>query len=192
MSILVPLYMALGLGASALTGDPDGIVATARADAGAPVAPSQDVQAQSPSSTVSSAIENLSTADQIDRWLSARPATGEEPVWREGQPKAVPDDAPRRMTGEVRLGIGSHDYRDFGARVDVPLGENGSLSLGYSETRNAPYYRPVGRDGLFWDPRDPYGEWAGRGDWTTPSGWSHSPVDEGTLIPRRGRDVTDD
>ena len=181
MSILIPVFAALGLGAAAVAGDPDGVVTTARPDNGAVVVADATIEVATPSSTVASATQNLSTAQQIDRWLSERQPEVEAPVWR--------DEEPRRVTGEVSLGIGSHDYRDFGARVNVPLGENGTLSLSYSESRNAPYYRPIGRDGLFWDPRDPYGEWAasgfGRGLWVTPSGRSLSPVDDGTLIPRR-------
>jgi len=188
VSILLPIAVALSFGAADLANDPDGVVATARPDRGAIIEIDARPEVATPSSTVSSVTQNLSTAEQIDNWLSNRPATPEAPVWR--------DEQPRKMTGEVSLGIGSHDYSDVSARVDMPLGERGSLSLGFSQTRNAPYYRPVGRDGLFWDPRDPYGEWSsmglGRGQWVTPSGRSLSPVDDGTLIPRRDRISTED
>lgn len=187
MSILVPVFAMLGLASSLAGQNPDGVVTRAR-ETGSVATTAQTVETATPSSTVTSATRELSTAEQIDRWLEAREPVADAPVWR--------DEEPRRVTGEVNLGIGSHDYRDFGARVQVPLGENGTLSLGYSETRNAPYYRPTGRDGLFWDPRDPYGEWAGagvgRGLWTTPSGRSLSPVDDGTLIPRRDRQTVAD
>lgn len=188
MSILLPIAVAISLGAADLANDPDGVVTTARTGNGAVVATDAAPQVASPSSTVSSATQNLSTAEQIDNWLGNRPAVAEAPVWR--------DEEPRRMTGEVSLGIGSHDYSDVSARVDMPLGTNGSLSLGFSQTKNAPYYRPMGRDGLFWDPRDPYGEWSsmglGRGQWITPSGRSLSPVDDGSLISRRERIPTED
>ena len=188
MSILVPVFAALGLTAALGDQDPNGVVTTARPDAGSISVIKGEIEAATPSSTVSSATQNLTTAEQIDRWLSQREPVREAPVWR--------DEEPRRVTGEVSLGIGSHDYRDYAARVEVPLGENGTLSLGYSETRNAPYYRPLGRHGLFWDPRDPYGDWAragvGRGVWMSPSGRSLSPIDEGTLIPRRNHQPTED
>lgn len=181
MSILVPIFMALSLTGADGVNDPQGVVTTARPDASLPVVGDAKIEVATPSSTVSSSTQNLTTAQQIDRWLGERPSADEAPVWR--------DQEPRKMTGEVSLGIGTNDYSDVSGRIHVPLGESGSLSLGFSQTKNAPYYRPFGRDGLFWDPMDPMGEWSGmgvgRGLWTTPSGRSISPLDDGTMIPRR-------
>ena len=155
--------------------DPDAIVTTARQGNGSVPVVTAPLETQSPSSTVSSAAHGLTTAQQINRWMDDRPAVEDAPVWR--------DQEPRRMTGEVSLGIGSGDYRHGSAHVTMPLGETGTLSLGYSQTKNGGWYgRPMGAEGLFWSPRD---EWLGP-QWVTPSGRSYSPLDRGpSLIDRR-------
>jgi hypothetical protein len=63
------------------------------------------------------------------------------------------------MHGVVSAGIGTGGYKDFGAAVSLPLGENGTLNLSFSQTKNAPWsygygYGPYGFD--------PYGFGAGR------------------------------
>ncbi len=155
--------------------DPDVVVTTARQGPGAVPVASAPLEVQSPSSTVSSAAHGLNTEQQISRWLDDRPVVEEAPVWR--------DSEPRRVTGEVSLGIGSGDYSHASGYVTLPLGETGTLSLGYSQTKNGGWYydRPMGAEGLFWSPRD---EWLGP-QWVTPSGRSYSPLDRGTLIDRR-------
>ncbi|MEG2313150.1 hypothetical protein [Brevundimonas sp.] len=190
MTMMISVLSALALGGS-MSGvmperDQDAVVATARSDGGSVSMPAEAIVAASPSSTVSSAGQNigagsslkLTTAQQIDNWLSEDTRRDEMPVWR--------DEEPRRMTGEVSLGIGSHDYSNVSGYVDLPVGENATVSLGFSQTKNGWYERPIGRDGLFWDPRDPYNEWGGLGRrmWTTPSGQSVSPFDAGPRISR--------
>lgn len=186
ISVLSALTLSGSMVASTPSNDQDGVVTTARSDGGSVTMPAATIDAASPSSTVSSAGQNigagsslkLSTAQQIDNWLSKDSGRDEMPVWR--------DEEPRRMSGEVSLGIGSHDYSHVSGYVDLPVGENATVSLGFSQTKNGWYERPLGRDGLFWDPRDPYNEWGGMGRrmWTTPSGQSVSPFDNGSRIPR--------
>lgn len=156
--------------------DPDAVVATARQGNGSIPVVTAPLETQSPSSTVSSSAHGLTTEQQITRWLDERPAVEDAPVWRD-------TDQPRRITGEVSLGIGTGDYSHGSAYVDLPIGENGTLSLGYSQTKNGSWYgRPMGAEGLFWSPRD---EWMGP-QWVTPSGRSYSPLDRGpSLIERR-------
>lgn len=191
MTMMISVLSALALGGAMSdtlpVSDQDAVVATARSDAGSVLVPTEAIVAASPSSTVSSASQGigqsiaqtpglkLDTAQQIDRWLSA---DDEVPVWRK--------EEPRRMSGEVSLGIGTNDYSHVSGYVDLPVGENATVSLGFSQTKNGWYERPMGRDGLFWDPRDPYNEWGGLGrrNWTTPSGQSVSPFDDGSRISR--------
>lgn len=185
ISVLSALALSGSMAVSTPSNDQDAVVTTARSDGGSVSMPAEAIVAASPSSTVSSAGQNigagsslkLTTSQQIDNWLSDD-SRDEMPVWRE--------EEPRRMTGEVSLGIGSHDYSHVSGYVDLPVGENATVSLGFSQTKNGWYERPIGRDGLFWDPRDPYNEWGGLGRraWTTPSGQSVSPFDDGSRIPR--------
>ena len=158
--------------------DQDGVVTTARTDA-VDLTASQPIEAATPSSTVSSAsvaaTQALTTTQQIDRWLSAGRTGTEQPAWRDVE------DEPRRMHGEVSVGVGSNDYSHASARVQMPLGENGTLSLGYSQTKNGWYERPMGVEGYFWSPAD---EVLGP-RWVTPSGRSYSPLGSGrSLIDR--------
>ncbi len=57
------------------------------------------------------------------------------------------------MRGDVSAAIGSHGYQAFGASVSIPVGENGMVSLHYSESEGgfdgypygysySPYYSP--------------------------------------------------
>lgn len=171
MSLLIgTLALVAVLGAD----NPDGVVATARGSQGSVPVADTPIEVVSPSLTVSDAAQGLSTAQQIDRWIGERPDTAEPPVWRHVEP--------RRMTGEVNLGIGTGDYSHLSGHVTLPLGETGQLSLGFSQTKNGWYERPMGVDGLFWDPHD---AWLGP-QWVTPSGRSYSPLDhDRTRISRQ-------
>lgn len=162
---MIELVSALALISAPLADNPDGVVTTAREGVGALPVAGEPIQTASPSSTVSSAAHGLTTAQQIDRWLGDRPVIDDAPVWREAS-------LPRRMTGEVSLGIGSQDYSHASAQVTMPLGETGSLSLAYSQTKNGYMYRPYGVDGLFWNPHN---EWLGP-QWITATGRSYSPL----------------
>lgn len=173
MSMMIPMISALALLAASPSDDQDMVVTTARADNSSVVIPSGSLEVASPSSTVSTATQNLTTAQQIDRWLEDRKPVADALEWRE--------EEPRRTTGEVNLGIGTGDYSHASARVTLPLGENGTLNLGFSQTKNGWYDRPMGAEGLFWSPRD---EFLGP-QWVSPMGRSYTPLGNGrTLIDR--------
>lgn len=141
--------------------DPEGVVSTApRAGPGAVPTASADALAEtvadaSPSVTLQTAVPHgLSTADQISRWIGegkgdARPVEQWADAWEEA--------APRKMHGEVSAGIGTGGYRDFAAAVSMPLGENGTLNLSVSQTKNAPWAYGYGPYAY-----TPYGYEAGR------------------------------
>lgn len=142
--------------------DPEGVVSTApRGGSGAIPAASaatlaETVSAASPAVTLQTAASHgLTTEEQISRWISERKADA-PPV--EAWADAWEQSAPRKMHGQVSAGIGTGGYKDFGATVSLPLGENGTLNLSFSQTKNAPWsygygYGPYGFD--------PYGFGAG-------------------------------
>jgi hypothetical protein len=120
--------------------DPEAVVATAprgdqsvALDAVAPVVdtvPSASTQAITP--------HGLTTAEQIDRWISAR----------SGDAKPFADDGPvdllsrrddRKVHGEVSASIGTGDYTAWSAAVSYPIGETGRLDLSYSQSKNSPF-----------------------------------------------------
>lgn len=158
--MLIELMAAsLLLGAS----DPEGVVSTApRSGSGAvptatAAALAETVTEASPAVTLQTAAPHgLTTEQQISRWLGerrgdARPVETWADAWEEA--------TPRKMHGQVGAGIGTGGYKDFGAAVSLPLGENGTLNLSFSQTKNAPWaygygYGPFGFD--------PYGFGAGR------------------------------
>ena len=169
---MLALMVAMALVSST---DQDVVVTTTRTPgSGLPVT-AAPLDVASPSSTVSSASQDMTTEQQISRWLDQRPADSEMPVWR--------DEQPRKMTGEVSLGIGTGDYSEVSGHVTMPLGESGTLSLGFSQTKNGYWTRPMGREGLFWSPHD---EFLGP-QWVTPSGRRFSPVDDGSLLSDQRR-----
>ena len=122
--------------AGALTsGDPDGVVSTAPAttvDLAAttpPVAPSTAGAAQA------GVPHNLTTDQQIDRWIAAR-SVSDTPYGRESRDAF--DDG--KAHGEVSVSVGTGGYRDYGVAVSGPLGENGRFSLSYRQVENGyPY-----------------------------------------------------
>jgi hypothetical protein len=140
--------------------DPEGVVSTApRAGPGAVPTASADALAAtvgdaSPAVTLQTAAPHgLSTEEQISRWIGERKADA-PPVetWADAWEEA----APRKMHGQVSAGIGTGGYKDFGAAVSLPLGENGMLNLSFSQTKNAPWAYPYGYG------YGPYGFGAGR------------------------------
>jgi hypothetical protein len=141
MAVLV-----LMIAAALVSGEPDGVIATAPAttvDLGAtarPVAPSTE------GATQEAVPHGLSTDAQIDRWIAAR--STEEAPWSESSRAPVDD---REMHGEVHAGIGTNGYRDFGAAVSLPLGENGRLALSFRQTENGYGYGYDGYDGYGYD-----------------------------------------
>ena len=115
--------------------EPDGVVATAPATPlvlDGTVAPAAD-----PVGAAAQTVQphELTTDEQIARWLAARSAESEpgneSPIWR--------DD--RKPHGEFSVGIGTGGYRDYGAAVSLPLGENGRLDLSLRQVENGYPYR---------------------------------------------------
>ncbi|MGH7027521.1 hypothetical protein [Brevundimonas sp.] len=121
--------------------DPEGVVTTApRGDQAVPTATTAMLAASttdaSPSTTVQSAAPHgLSTDEQIARWISDR--TAETSISAAVDPWAEAE--PRKMHGEVSIGMGTGGYRDYAAAVSMPLGENGVLNLSVSQTKNSPW-----------------------------------------------------
>lgn len=129
------LITALLMAGALTAGDPDGVVATAPATAvdlgvtAPPVAPSVEGAAQA------GVPHNLTTDEQIDRWIAAR--TVDERPYDRARGEPLDDGLPH---GEVSVSVGTGGYRDYGAAVSLPLGENGRLSLSYRQIENGyPY-----------------------------------------------------
>lgn len=121
--------------------DPEGVVATApRGDQAVLTASAASLAESttnaSPSTTVQSASPHgLSTDEQIARWIGERTAetSSNAPAdpWLEAEP--------RKMHGEFSVGMGTGGYQDYSAAVSMPLGENGTLNLSVSQTKNSPW-----------------------------------------------------
>ncbi|RZJ74134.1 MAG: hypothetical protein EON88_37900 [Brevundimonas sp.] len=124
----------------------DEVVSTAPRDsavAEAMVAPAEAVGATPTASDAQP--HNLTTAEQIDRWIAAR--NSDRPTFIETAERPVDD---RKMHGWVEAGIGTGGYRTYGAAVSLPIGENARLGLSYSESKNDygyGYYDGYGRGG---------------------------------------------
>ena len=134
---------------ASLAGDPDGVVTTAPNDtaalARALTAP-EPVVAATPTSQ-DAAPHDLTTDEQIERWLAARTRSDAAP-YAEDDLVGSPEE--RKMHGVVSAGIGTGGYRSFGAAVTMPIGEQADLTVAYSEGRNLPYgygYEPGGFGG---------------------------------------------
>ncbi len=128
--------------------DPDGVVATAPANAptlaqALTAAPQAAVAAPTAQDAQP---HGMTTEQQIQNWLSNRkPGASFEEALAPG-----PQDD-RQMHGMVEAGIGTGGYRSYGAAVSMPVGENGRLDLAYREGRNEPWgygYGYPGRYGL--------------------------------------------
>ncbi|WP_297804182.1 hypothetical protein [uncultured Brevundimonas sp.] len=169
--MIVPVLMIASLSAG-FADEQQPVVATSRDDLSSAMSGEMPEPVLTPSATVQSSSMGLTTAQQIDRWIARETAGEEAPVWRETEP--------RKVSGEISLGIGTNDYRAVAARVDVPIGENGNLSLSYSESRNGFY--PYGNG--YWGGYDPLLGDAWGGPWTTPSGQSWVPYETRTRINR--------
>ena len=140
---------ALMAAAALFVSEPDGVVATAPAT---PVDLNVTAQPLAPSTegaTQDAVPHGLSTDEQIERWMTAR-STADTP-WAE-QLEPVDD---RKPHGEVSFGIGTGGYRDYGAAVSLPLGENGRLNLSYRQVENGFGYSGYGHgrgfDPLYFD-----------------------------------------
>jgi hypothetical protein len=140
------MLIALGLAAALTASDPDGVVTTAPVGAGAVAlgaeSPTSDASLDGQAAAITP--HNLTTQQQIDRWLAARGPASEAFAGDEGPV----DD--RRMHGFVSGSIGTNDFSQVAVGVSIPVGETGRLDLAYSQTRN----------GWFgYGPYDGYGRW---------------------------------
>jgi len=135
------MLIALALAAILSPEDPDGVVTTAPRGTGAVIvgaeAPTTDARPDA-SQVVTATPHNLTTRDQIDRWVSAR-ASDSVPFAEDRGPR---DD--REMHGFVSGSIGTNDYSSVSVGVSLPVGENGRLDLAYSETKNGYGYPGYG------------------------------------------------
>ncbi|WP_054112073.1 hypothetical protein [Brevundimonas sp. AAP58] len=146
------MLIALGLAAALTSGDPEAVVTTAPVGTGAVVlgaeAPVSDARLDGQAVAITP--HNLTTQQQIERWLAAR-ATDVEPF-----AEADGQDDDRRMHGFVSGSIGTNDFSQVAVGVSIPVGENGRLDLAYSQTRNGWYgygpYDGIGR----WEIDGPY------------------------------------
>ncbi len=127
------MLIALAVAALVLPSDPDGVVTTAPRGEGAvlvgAVAPTTDA---SPDAALAGRLttQDLTTQEQIDRWISARSPDAEPFAEATG-----PGDD-RQMHGFVSGSIGTNDYSSVSVGVSMPIGENGRLDVAYSQTKN--------------------------------------------------------
>lgn len=127
------MLIAIALAIMMTPADPDGVVTTAPRGAGAvmvgAVAPTSHAR---PDAALAGQVtpQDLTTDQQIDRWLSAR-SRDVEPFAEDIGPG---DD--RQMQGFVSVSIGTNDYSSVAVGVSLPIGESGRLDLSYSQTKN--------------------------------------------------------
>lgn len=129
------LIALLALTAVMASDDPEGVVTTAPAGhqsvvtgAAAPVAaevPAASSQEITP--------HGLTTAEQIDQWISKR-AEAAKPFSNAPDPWRPVDD--RKVHGEVSAAIGTGDFSSYSAAVSIPFGETGRVDLEYRQTKN--------------------------------------------------------
>jgi hypothetical protein len=151
------MLIALGLAAALVSADPEGAVATAPVGTGAvPVgaqAPVSDARMDGQAAAITP--HNLTTQQQIDRWLAAR----DTDVVPFAEANGLVDE--RRIRGFVSGSIGTNDFSQVAVGVSIPVGERGRIDLAYSQTRNG--YGPYGHIGGWgWD--DTYSHLE-RGSW---------------------------
>ncbi|QYF87754.1 hypothetical protein [Brevundimonas sp. PAMC22021] len=132
---------------ASLAGDPEGVVTTARDDTAAlarAMSAPEPVVTATPTSQ-DAAPHDLTTDEQINRWLASRASSDAAP-YAEDDLVGAPEE--RKMHGVVSAGIGTGGYRSFGAAVTMPIGDQADLTVAYSEGRNLPYgYGYGGFDG---------------------------------------------
>ena len=93
-----------------------------------PALAAEPTTAEAPLSTAAS---TTSVADQIDAYLKSSPALEVS----DDTPQGVVPSGDRKPHGEVSIGVGTGGYRSVYARTDLPLGENGRLSIAVEDTR---------------------------------------------------------
>lgn len=76
------------------------------------------------------------TAAQIEQFIRASPVPT---LQDDGVDGITPGEEPRKVHGEVSVGVGSGGYRSFSAMSVIPVGETGTLAVAMSKSRNSPY-----------------------------------------------------
>ena len=136
--------------------DPTGEVirtATAPQVSAEAVASQGVVEADAEASPQDPAPHNLTTDQQIARWLEAAPSVPATPGDAYAGPvDGIAWDSERRVRSEFSVGIGTEGYRQYGASVSVPLGDSGRLELHYSEVKNGYPAYGYGGYGYGYDP----------------------------------------
>ena len=96
-------------------------------------------QAQEAVATASSTpapVADTSTAAQIEQFLRSAPIPRLDD---DGVDGITPGEAPRKVHGEVSVGIVTGGYRSVSALSLIPLGETGTLAIAVSQGRNSPH-----------------------------------------------------
>ncbi len=144
--MLIALLLAAVVASPSELDDPDGIVTTAPRGAGAVIvgaeAPTTDARPEA-AQVVAVTPHNLTTQEQIDRWVSAR-ATETTPFAQDRGALELGLQDDRQMHGFVDAAIGTNDYSSVGVGVSLPVGESGRLDLAYRETKNGYGYPGYG------------------------------------------------
>lgn len=126
-----------------MANDPDGVVSTAPKGDGAVIVGAVAPTAAEVPSVASQEItpHGLSTDEQIDRWIAQR-AEASEPFSGEAAPWAMEEE--RKIHGEVSAAIGTGDFSAYSAAVSIPVGENATVNLSYSRSKNGYGYGGYG------------------------------------------------
>lgn len=132
---------------------------------------------EAPVATASADAPALSTAEQIDAFLKSSPVRD---LPRDDAPDGVVPREDRKPHGEISVGVGTGGYRSIYGRTEIPVGENGRVSLAFENTRNG-----YGR-GYY---GGPYGAGPGYG-LAAPLGVDRQRCDLEGLSPARPLDVT--
>ncbi len=76
----------------------------------------------------------VTTAEQIDAFIKSSPARDarreDDGRWTAWSPR---DDG--KPHGEVAVGVGTGGYRSVYGRAEIPVGQNGRLSLAFEDTK---------------------------------------------------------
>jgi len=79
-----------------------------------------------------------STAEQIDAFIKSSPARVERQNADDAVDGVVARDD-RKPHGEVSVAVGTGGYRSVYARTDLPVGENGRVSIAVADSRGRGY-----------------------------------------------------
>ena len=100
----------------------------------AAVAASGPVLAAEPEAVATAAAAGAppSVAEQIDNYLKTSPVAK---LPADGAAGVTSGDEPRKVHGMVDVSVGTGGYRSAYVRTDIPLGQSGTASIAFGETR---------------------------------------------------------